>query len=204
MTYRTLALALVLAVAIAPLGLTQDEATQVEWPAIGATAPDFELPNILAEDGSPVSLSGSLEDNDFAVVIWNSVTCPMCVPYEAILPGLVAEWSGKSIAFIGVNSNVTESNDQVAAQLQEAGFNYPVLRDEGAAVADQYGATVTPEVYIIDSDMKLLYHGRINDNQRAPQDAESHDLINALQALTEGQAPPVAETVARGCTIKRS
>ncbi len=204
MLRMTLALAGLLV--LAPAAMAQqsaDSASEMEWPAIGSTAPNFELPNILDENNGTVSLSGTLDGKELAVVIWNSVTCPICVPYDAILPGISEAYADKGVAFIGINSNSTESDDQVAQHLTDAGFNFPVLRDAGNEVADRYGASVTPEVYIVDSDMRLRYHGRINDNPRDEAAAENHDLKNALEALVAGNEPPVTVTLARGCTIKR-
>jgi len=209
---RRFAMVMTVAALLVPGSLAQDTApasapaTQpaaAEWPEPGTTAPDFALPNLLDENHAEVSLSGLLEDNEFAVVIWNSITCPYCVPYDDMLPGLATQYADHGVAFVGINSNVTEDPSDITAHLGDAGFNFPVLRDEGNAIADEYGASVTPEVYIVDSSMSLRYHGRINDSPRNPSAAQNHDLINALDALVAGEEPPVAVTNARGCTIKR-
>ena len=190
---------------LCPLAMAQPESApaEAEWPAIGTAAPEFSLPNLLDENGAEVSLSGLLSDNDFVAVVWHSVTCPFCVPYDAVLPGMAAEYADQGVAFVGINSNVTESPEQIVEHLTEAGFNFPILRDEGNVVADEYGAERTPEVYVVDAQGALRYHGRINDSPRDPDAAQNHDLRNALDALIAGVEPPVTETIARGCTIKR-
>ncbi len=170
---------------------------------VGAPAPDFSLPNLLDADGAAVSLSGTLGNRELAVVIWHSVTCPFVRPYDAVLPGMAAEYAEQNVAFIGINSNHTESDEQVTTHLQELGYSFPVLRDEGNAVADAYGAERTPEVFIIDGEQVIRYHGRIADNPRDRDALQSHDLRNALDALLSGMTPPVTEALARGCSIKR-
>lgn len=169
---------------------------------VGDTAPDFTLPDLLG-DGATITLSEFANDHDYTVIVWNSVTCPYCVPYDAILPGLAAEYAAQGIGFLGINSNSTETDDEVTGHLTEAGFNYPVLRDEGNAIADGFGAEVTPEVFVLNPELEVLYHGRINDNPRDVNQAENNDLVNALNALAAGEDIPVASTNARGCTIKR-
>jgi len=195
-----------------PLALAQDSqpasapaeeptAMYPDCPQIGETVADFNLPNVLDENQAAVSLSGVLAENDFAVLIWHSIECPWVVPLEPVLPGMASEWGEEGVQFIAINSNNTEDPATIAEQL--SGFNFPVLYDEGNAIADQYGATRTPEVFVVDSEMNLRFHGRINDDTRNPDSAGNPDLANALSALVKGEAPPVTETIVRGCTVKR-
>jgi peroxiredoxin len=104
--------------------------------------------------------------------------------------------------FIGINANNIEPASEVAEHAQKKGFIFPVLKDEGNRVADLYDAKVTPEVFVLDSNFVLRYHGRIDDSQN-PQRVSQRDLKNALDAILEGKQPPVQQTRAFGCTIKR-
>lgn len=196
MIRTTLALALVL-IAL-PAALAQDLTTL----SPGDQAPDFALPNILDDEGATVSLADVLAESELAVLVWHSVECPWVRPYDEDLPAMAAEYADQGVAFIGINSNETESDEAVAAFLADFEMgSMPMLRDEGNVIADAYGALRTPEVFVIDSAQAIRFHGRIDDRGRG--EAQSHDLSNALGALLAGEEPAVTETIARGCTIKR-
>ena len=82
------------------------------------------------------------------------------------------------------------------------GLSFPILKDVDNIVADRYQASVTPEVYILGKDGKLLYHGRIDDSRREDQ-VTSSDLSNALNEILSDKEVTAQKTKAFGCTIKR-
>ena len=84
----------------------------------------------------------------------------------------------------------------------ENGFKFTVLKDWDNKIADKLNASVTPEVYVLNSNLEILYHGRI-DNSRREEDVKSYDLRAALDAILQGKKVEVSETKAFGCTIKR-
>ncbi|MCX8010798.1 MAG: thioredoxin family protein, partial [Ignavibacteria bacterium] len=69
-------------------------------------------------------------------------------------------------------------------------------------IADKYGAAVTPEIFVLNGNLELLYHGRIDDNRKASK-VEVNDLRNALDEILSGKPVSVQSTKAFGCTIKR-
>ena len=86
---------------------------------------------------------------------------------------------------------------------KEKNYNFPVLKDNGNVVANQFGAARTPEVFVIDNNtMTIIYHGRIDDNKEADK-VTSNDLQNALNQFLAGNAITVNETKAFGCSIKK-
>ena len=85
---------------------------------------------------------------------------------------------------------------------KENGFQFAVLKDENNIIADKYKAQVTPEIFVINAKMDILYHGRIDDSRREG-DVKSQDLRSALDAVLAGKSVAVKETKAFGCTIKR-
>jgi len=118
------------------------------------------------------------------------------------MASLANEYMPKGVMFLGINSNHIEPASEVTEHAQKKGFPFPVLKDEGNRVADLYDAKVTPEVFVLDSNFILRYHGRIDDSQN-PQRVSQRDLKNALDAILAGKQPPVQQTRAFGCTIKR-
>jgi peroxiredoxin len=119
------------------------------------------------------------------------------------MAALGKEYAAKGIAVVGINSNRTEPASEVAAHAKTHGFTFPVLKDDANKVADAYGATHTPEVFVVSPKGDLLYHGRIDESQNDPKHVTSPDLRNALEAILAGKPVPVPETKAFGCSIKR-
>jgi len=167
----------------------------------GATAPDFTLP--AAIDGKPVSLKELLGRSKAVAVLFIATKCPVSNAYNERMAVISAAYGSKGIAFVGINSNKSEPAAEVATHAKANGFGFPVVKDESNRVADAYGATRTPEVFLLDPSGKIVYHGRIDENQDDAKNVASPDFRNALDAVLAGKPVPVAETKAFGCTIKR-
>ena len=168
---------------------------------IGAPAPDFTLP--AASDGKAVALKDLLVKSKAVAVVFVATQCPVSNAYNSRMAALGKEYAAKGIPLVGINSNKTEPAAEVKEHADKHGFTFPVLKDEDNKIADAYGATKTPEVFVLDPKGNLLYHGRIDENQDDPRGVKSPDLRNALDAVLSGRPVPAAETKAFGCTIKR-
>ena len=132
-----------------------------------------------------------------------STQCPFVQPYTQRISNLANEFVNQGVVFWAINSNNTEDVEEVQTHAQEKGYPFPMLKDLNNVVADQFDAERTPEIFLIDnSSMKLLYHGRI-DNDKIEDKVTSEDLKNALNEFLAGQEITVTETKAFGCTIKR-
>jgi peroxiredoxin len=174
-----------------------------EKPEIGKRVPNFTLPNMNPHEGLPKELTlYNIKDKKAIVIIFIATRCPVSLDYDERMANLAKEYADKGVLFIGINSNNIEPAAEVTEHAQRKGFTFPVLKDEGNRVADMYEARVTPEVFVVDSNFVLRYHGRIDDSQN-PARVNQRDLKNALDALLAGKEPPVKETRAFGCTIKR-
>ena len=136
------------------------------------------------------------------VVMFIATRCPVSNGYNSRMVELYNDYHEKGITFLGINSNKLESVEEVKKHAIEHGFKFPVLKDKDNVVADIYGAERTPEVFVLNSDFDVLYHGRIDDSRRA-EDVQSRDLRNALDAILAGKDVSVKETKAFGCTIKK-
>jgi peroxiredoxin len=168
---------------------------------IGAKAPGFTLPS--AADGKSVSLEDLLAKHKAVAVIFVATQCPVSNAYNDRMAALGKEYAGKGVAVVGINSNKTEPTAEVAAHAKAHGFTFPVVKDDANKVADAYGATHTPEVFVISPKGDLLYHGRIDESQNDPKNVRSPDLRNALESILAGKPVPATETKAFGCSIKR-
>lgn len=166
---------------------------------VGTKIEAFSLPDLTGESRSMNDLKGK----NGSVVVWLSAQCPVVKGYNERINEIAEEFKAKGINFIGINSNATESLDWVKSNATEVGYKFPVLIDKGNALADKFGATVTPEVYYFDSNNVLLYHGAI-DNDRSGRNVTIGYLRDAAESTLGGKAIATTRANAFGCTIKRA
>lgn len=144
-----------------------------------------------------------VKDSKALVIMFWSTECPFVQPYTERINEIANEYSKQGITFWAVNANSTESMADVESHMKMRGYAFPELKDEKNILADQLGATRTPEVFLISSDRTILYHGRIDDN-RDKEKVTSNDLKNALDEFIAGKDIAVKTTKSFGCGIKRA
>jgi len=167
-------------------------------PAIGATIDDFTLPDV---DGKEHSLK-SLMGKKGVVILFIATKCPVSNAYNERMEQLAQDYKAKGVTVIGINSNFNESATDVKAHAAEKHLTFTILKDEGNKIADRLGANRTPEAYVLDANNKLVYHGRIDNSQRA-EGITSNDLRDALEEMAAGKAVTKTGGAAFGCSIKR-
>lgn len=167
-------------------------------PAIGTVIDDFKLPDTSGTEHSLKSLSG----DKGAVIIFIATRCPISNAYNDRMQKLAEDYQAKGINVIGINSNVTEPVAEVKSHATEKGLTFTILKDDGNKIADRLGATHTPESYVLDANMKLVYHGRIDNSQRI-EGVTANDLRDALDEMLAGKAISKTGGAAFGCSIKR-
>jgi peroxiredoxin/mono/diheme cytochrome c family protein len=169
---------------------------------LGRTVENFQLKDF---GGKPYQLS-DFAGNKAVVVVYLGTECPLAKLYAPKLVELADKFAQQNVALIAINSNQQDSLSELAAYSKTHGLNFPLLKDLNNTVADQMGAVRTPEVFVLDADRKIVYHGRIDDQfvvgrQRA--EATRQDLVAAVDQLLAGQPISVAATEAPGCFIGR-
>ena len=164
---------------------------------VGAQVSDFSLQQV---DGSPVQFS-TLKGN-VTVVMFISVQCPVSNAYNDRMVALYRDYTPKGVKFVVINANRTEPASAVAEHAREHNYPFAVYKDPDNAIADRFGASVTPETYVIDSTGTIRYHGSIDDSQNLSR-VTTPRLRLALDAVLVGNPPPQTETKAFGCTIKK-
>ena len=167
-------------------------------PTIGTVIDDFKLPDASGKEHSLKSLMGSKG----TVILFVATKCPVSNNYNERMEKLAQDYKAKGINVIGINSNNTEPAAEVKAHASEKGLTFSILKDDGNKIADRWGATRTPEAYVLDANMKLVYHGRIDNSQKI-EGITSNDLRDALDELIAGKAITKTGGAAFGCTIKR-
>ena len=192
-SFVTIALAAVLAANASALAFAKPGGVN-----IGQPVADFKLPDA---EGKEHSLS-TLKGEKGTVIIFISAQCPMVRAYNERIAKLAVDYRAKGVNVVGINSNVTESADDIKRHAAENNFSFVVLRDKSNKVADMLGAERTPEVFLLDASNKLVYHGRI-DNHKDVTLVQSNDLRDAIEETLAGKPVTKAEAAAFGCTIKR-
>jgi peroxiredoxin len=161
-------------------------------------AENFTLPDY---NGVKHSLT-DYKNAKVVVIMFIATQCPVSNAYNTRMVSLDNDYKSKNMVFIGINSNKQESVEEIKQHATDNGFEFTILKDDKNIIADKFVATVTPEIYVVNSSLDILYHGRIDDSRRE-SDAASQDLRNALDEILAGKHVSVSETKAFGCTIKR-
>ena len=132
--------------------------------------------------------------------------CPLAQEYAPVLEALAERFAADRVRFVGV---VCECDDpaEVDAYRRQFGITFPIHFDTGFALAEALGATVTPEVVLVDRERRIRYAGRIDDRYKirgvmTPGDAKP-ELANAIQDLLAGHAIRAPRTKAAGCPLDR-
>ena len=136
------------------------------------------------------------------VIMFIATQCPISNDYNTRMTKLYEDYKNKDISFLAINSNKQESIEEIKDHSKKNGFQFPVLKDNNNIIADIFEASFTPEIYVLNNNFELLYHGRI-DNSRKEKKVESQDLRRALDEILAGKNVSVTKTKAFGCTIKR-
>ncbi len=136
------------------------------------------------------------------VLIFVSTQCPVSNDYNYRMAKLHESYKNKNVTFLGINSNKAENVEGIKEHAAENKLLFAILKDENNIIADKLEASFTPEVYVLNSNLEVVYHGRIDDNRKA-KDVEVADLSVALDEVLAGKAVAKSKTKAFGCTIKR-
>ncbi len=136
------------------------------------------------------------------VYVFLSTQCMVSKLYPPRLNRLSRDYGKRGVALIGVFSNIQEDQAEVAAFAKSHAFAFPVIRDADASLAAKYGATMTPQAFVINQSGQVVYSGRIDDNADTTQ-VHHHDLASALDAVLAGRLILHPKLAAFGCILRR-
>jgi len=177
------------------------ESTMLE---LGTVAPDFSLPDVVTNK--------TVRRDDFRgqkglLVMFICTHCPYVKHIEKGLAQLGADYSEK-LRIVAISSNDAKSypDDSPAGlkrQAQTMGFKFPYLYDESQEIARAYKAACTPDIYLFDAEMKLVYRGQFDGSRpRNGVPVTGKDLRAALDAVLRGERPSADQLASVGCNIK--
>ena len=201
-----LALMLPLSFAMAQDAKAPKEEKAPKGYAVGSVVADFTLNDA---EGKKTSLKSLGEGKKYIVIGWWSRKCPAAQAAESAFAKINTDYSGKGVALVYMASNKQENKAEadVAATKDYAAskkITWPVLLDVDNKIADAFGATNTPHVFVLDAkDMKVVYAGALNDNAWKAESVKKEYVREALDLLLAGKPVANPTTKPEGCTIKR-
>ncbi|QDT14810.1 thioredoxin family protein [Alienimonas californiensis] len=167
---------------------------------VGDKAPAFE--KLPTADGKTLSLA-DLKDKKAVVIVFTCNHCPVAKAYEGRMKAFAEEYGKKGVALVAlsVSQEPEDELSQMTARAKEQGFNFAYARDESQAVGKAYGATVTPQTFVLGPDRKVRYMGAWDDSWREAKTAEEHYVRDAVDAVLAGAEPAISEKRQVGCGI---
>lgn len=168
--------------------------------SIGDAAPEWAgLPGV---DGKQHSLA-DYKSAKVVVVLFTCNHCPVASGYEDRLIALQKDFQDQGLQLVAINVNTNDADklDKMKERATGKGYNYPYLYDESQKSAVGYGASVTPQAFVLDGNRKVVYMGAIDDNFQ-PSEVKRPYVRDAVAAVLGGKQPEIQETRQLGCGIE--
>jgi len=173
--------------------------------ALGIKAPDFKLPDTVS--GKIMSLT-ELASKTATVIMFICNHCPFVKHVQLELVNLANEYMPQGISFVAISSNDVESYPADSPEnMKEVAnrFNFPFvyLYDESQQVARAYQAACTPDFFIFDRNLKLVYRGQLDDSRPGNDiPVSGRDIRNSLDRIINNEAVSERQMPSIGCNIK--
>ncbi len=170
--------------------------------SVGDAAPDWT--DLIGVDDRKYGLDDF--KSRFLIVVFIANHCPVAAACEERIKALAADYRDRGVDLIAMSVSQLESDRlaKMKERAQDSGFLFPYLHDGTQSVGRRYGATVTPQVFILNSERRIAYMGAIDDNWRDAKKVETHYARNAIELLLAGKIPEIRETRPIGCAIEYS
>jgi thiol-disulfide isomerase/thioredoxin len=172
---------------------------------LGTKAPDFLLPDTVS--GKQLSLN-NIKGEKAMMIMFICNHCPFVKHVNAELANLANDYRNKGIGFVAISSNdvINYPDDapglmtQVAKQLK---YPFPYLYDESQDIAKAYDAACTPDFFIYDKDLQLVYRGQLDDSRPGNEiPVTGKDIRHALDCLINNEPVSQEQRPSIGCNIK--
>ena len=173
--------------------------------ALSTKAPDFVLPDTVS--GKQLSLE-NIKGEVATMIMFICNHCPFVKHVNSELVRLANDYKNKGIGFVAISSNdvINHPDDapglmtQVAKQLK---YPFPYLYDESQETAKAYDAACTPDFFIYDKDLRLVYRGQLDDSRPGNEiPVTGKDIRNALDRLINNKPVSQEQRPSIGCNIK--
>jgi len=187
--------------------MSRTQSTMVD---LGTIAPPFELADVVT--GRAVGRDDAAAGTPGLLVMFVCVHCPYVKHVEEQLARIGVDYEGK-IAIVAISSNDIEAYPQdgpeeMKMQAQRLGWRFPYLLDQSQEVARSYEAACTPDFFLFDRDLKLVYRGQLDSSRPRRGDFGNDepvtgiDLRRAIDDVLAGRTPDTNQRTSLGCNIK--
>lgn len=172
---------------------------------LGTEAPNFSLKDTVT--GNMVSLTNA-KGTKATVVMFICNHCPYVKHVNTELVKLANDYSSKGISFIAISSNDAiaypeDSPEKMKGHALSLGYPFPYLYDETQEVAKAYDAACTPDFYVFDKDLRLVYRGQLDDSRPGNKvPLTGADMRAAFDAILANAPVSPAQRPSIGCNIK--
>ena len=173
---------------------------------LGTVAPYFELPDTL-NNNKPVDLH-ALKGEKGTAIMFICNHCPYVKHVNEELVNISKEYQKRGVNFIGISSNNIETHPEDSPEKmteygQRLDYPFPYLFDETQDIARAYDAACTPDFYLFDESMQLVYRGQLDDSRPGNgKPVSGNDLRSAIEHLLEETAISPDQIPSIGCNIK--
>lgn len=182
--------------------MARTESTMLE---LGSLAPDFNLPEPLTGENRTLN---ELKGNKGTLVVFMCNHCPYVLHILPTFVQMATAYQSRDINVVAISSNDIvnygdDSPENMAALTKEYNVEFPYLYDESQMVAKAYQAACTPDFYLFDDALKLVYRGQFDGSRPGNDIAVSgEDLSAAVTALAEGRSISAEQVPSLGCNVK--
>jgi len=173
---------------------------------IGSSMPkaDLKMKDI---SGKEVTIKDAAKENG-VLVMFSCNTCPYVIKNQERTLAISQYALKMKVGVILLNSNEAQRSDDDSFDAMKEyakgqGYKWNYVVDKDHQVADAFGANRTPECYLFDKSLKLVYHGAIDDSPADVTAIKRNHLHEAIDELVAGKDISVKESRSVGCTIKR-
>jgi thiol-disulfide isomerase/thioredoxin len=172
---------------------------------LGTKAPNFKLIDTISNDNTTLEECSGLNGT---VIMFICNHCPFVKHVNTELVRMSKDYKSKGINFIAINSNDVENYpedapDKMKENAENVGYIFPYLFDASQQVAKAYNAACTPDFFVFDDQLKLIYRGQLDDSRPGNGiPVTGKDIRNALSALLNGETVNEEQKPSIGCNIK--
>ena len=173
--------------------------------SLGTKAPDFNLPDVTSDSYADLN---DLKGLKGTLIMFICNHCPYVKHVNSTIVSLANMYQPKDVNFIAISSNDVinyplDSPELMREMAKENNFNFPYLYDESQEVAKSYDAACTPDFYLFDSKLDLVYRGQIDDSRPGNNiKPDGSDLKNAIDCLLNKEKNQKLQKPSIGCNIK--
>ncbi len=172
---------------------------------LGTKAPEFELPDVVS--GQLISLS-NYTGKQAVLVMFICQHCPFVKHIKTQLAQLSSDYVNSNLGMIAISSNNVSTHPEDApeylqAMAQELNLTFPICYDQSQEVAKAYTAACTPDFFLFDASLQLVYRGQLDDSRPSNgKPVTGEDLRAAIEAVLAGKPVDAEQKPSIGCNIK--